>query len=288
MIIMMITFVCTGNTCRSAMAEGLCKKELSELKIKNISCQSCGLGAFGGDSASPLAIEAVMKLGVDISAHRSRQLNQYILDETDLMVCMTQAHKNAVMRLNPQFKIIVPIPEVADPYGGNSVIYEQCASQLKRFISKLLVALTAEITPMAQTHIMDIVEIEKKCFSAPWSKNGIAEEIYNPNAHFLAAVSDKLVLGYIGVHEVCDEAYVDNLAVNPNYQRLGIGEKLLTAAQNGAFDRGCGFISLEVRKSNHSAIALYEKLGYKKVGERKNFYTEPLEDAVIMTKERDT
>lgn len=280
---MNITFVCTGNTCRSAMAEGICKKLLAERKIENISCQSCGLGAFGDNSASPLAIWAARMHGADISAHRSRQINRYIFDETDLMVCMTNAHKTAVMSLNPKFKIIVPSPEISDPYGGNEDIYSACVDRLEDFISRLLDALTAKIMPMKAEHVAAIAELEKLCFSAPWTEEGIAEELENENAHFLCAESGEKILGYIGVHEVCGEAYIDNVAVHPDYRRFGLGEKLLQAAQENAFGRGCDFISLEVRKSNVGAISLYKKLGYQTVGERKNFYTDPAEDAVIMT-----
>lgn len=280
---MKITFVCTGNTCRSAMAEGICKKLIAERKIENITCQSCGLGAFGDNSASPLAIWAARMHGADISAHRSRQINRYIFDETDLMICMTNAHKTAVMSLNPKFKIIVPSPEISDPYGGNEDIYSACADRLEDFISRLLDALTAKIMPMKAEHVAAIAELEKLCFSAPWTEEGIAEELENENAHFLCAESGEKILGYIGVHEVCGEAYIDNVAVHPDYRRFGLGEKLLQAAQENAFGRGCDFISLEVRKSNVGAISLYKKLGYQTVGERINFYTDPAEDAVIMT-----
>lgn len=265
------------------MAEGICKKILAERKIKNINCQSCGLGAFGGDSASPLAIWAAKAHGADISAHRSRQISRYIFDETDLMVCMTNAHKAAVMSLNPKFKIIVPSPEILDPYGGDKDIYSACADLLEDFISRLLDVLTVKIIPMEKEHVAAIAELEKSCFSAPWTEKGIAEELENENAHFLSAVSGEKILGYIGVHEICGEAYIDNVAVHHDYRRFGLGEKLLQTAQKNAFGRGCNFISLEVRKSNIGAISLYNKLGYQTVGERKNFYTNPTEDAVIMT-----
>ena len=265
------------------MAEGICKKLIADRKIKNITCQSCGLSAFTGDSASPLALWAARMHGADISDHRSRQINQYIFDGTDLMVCMTNSHKRAVMTLNPKFKIIVPDPEISDPYGGSEDVYSACADQIEVFVSKLLDALTARIKPMEKGHVAAIAEIEKLCFSAPWTEEGIAEELDNENAHFLVAESGGKVLGYIGVHEVCGEAYIDNIAVHPDYRRLGLGEKLLETAQKNAFGRGCEFITLEVRRSNEKAISLYKKLGYQTAGERKNFYTNPAEDAVIMT-----
>lgn len=184
---MKITFVCTGNTCRSAMAEGICKRLIADRKIENISCQSCGLAAFTGDSASPLALWAARMHGADISDHRSRQINQYIFDETDLMVCMTESHKRAIMALNPRFKVIVPEPEISDPYGGSEDIYSACADQIECFVSRLLDALTAEIKPMSAEHVAKIAEIEKLCFSAAWTEEGIAEELDNENAHFLVA-----------------------------------------------------------------------------------------------------
>ena len=89
---MNITFVCTGNTCRSPMAEGIFKKIVEARNINDIQCRSCGLSAYSGDSASPNAIEAVKKYGVNIENHRSSVLTQYLASETDMFVCMTQAH----------------------------------------------------------------------------------------------------------------------------------------------------------------------------------------------------
>lgn len=281
---MNITFICTGNTCRSAMAEGICKKLVRDRGLDNINGRSCGLGAFTGDSASPNAVIAAKELGADISAHRSTAINQYIIDETDIAVCMTQRHKAALMSVQPKCRILVPFSGISDPYGGDIEVYRRCAGELYSYIEKLLDVLSAEIVPMKSEFVPQIAEIEKLCFSTPWTESAIAEELHNDVAHFIAAVCDGKVLGYIGVHEVCGEAYIDNIAVHPDYRRLGLGEKILREAERGAVERNCEFISLEVRKSNNLAIALYEKQGYNIAGERKNFYSSPVENGLIMTK----
>ncbi|MBR6531723.1 MAG: ribosomal protein S18-alanine N-acetyltransferase [Clostridia bacterium] len=279
-----ITFVCTGNTCRSAMAEGLFKKMLEERGITDITCRSCGLAAYTGDEASPQAVEVCRERGVDLSTHRATVFNRYIFDETDIMVCMTENHKGAVMRLNPTFRVIVPDGGVPDPYGGNVEIYRNCADSLEAFLNRFLDSITMDIAPMCEEHIPQIAELEKVSFSVPWSEDGLRSELANDTAHFLVASCENKVLGYIGVHEICGEAYITNVAVLPEYRRLGIGETLIDAATNGAKERNCDFISLEVRISNVPAIELYKKEGYNIVGQRKNFYSNPTEDAYIMTR----
>ena len=281
---MIITFICTGNTCRSPMAEGICRKMLRERGITSIACRSCGISAFSGDSPSNNAVEAMKDRGIDISHHRASTLNPYIIGETDLAVCMTERHKAAVLRYFPDCRAVVPSCEISDPYGGDIDVYRQCAAQLSEYIKKLLDVLTAEIVPMSDEHIGGIAGLERLCFSAPWTEDGIREELSNSNSHFLAAVFDKKVLGYVGVQEICGEAYVANVAVHPEYRRMHLGERLISAAADGARERECEFISLEVRKSNAAAIALYEKQGYNVAGERKNFYSDPPEDGLIMTK----
>lgn len=279
-----ITFVCTGNTCRSAMAEGLFKKILSERGITDISCRSCGLAAYTGDSASPQAVEVCAERGIDLSTHRATVFNEYIFDETDIMVCMTESHKGAVMRVKPTFRVIVPEGGVPDPYGGTVEIYRDCADKLEAFLEKFIDSITMNIEPMQEKHIREIAELERASFSVPWSEDGLRSELTNETAHFLVASSESKVLGYIGVHEICGEAYITNVAVFPEYRRLGIGETLIDAATHGAKQRNCDFISLEVRISNVPAIELYKKEGYNIVGQRKNFYSNPTEDAYIMTR----
>ncbi|MBQ2694568.1 MAG: ribosomal protein S18-alanine N-acetyltransferase [Clostridia bacterium] len=136
---------------------------------------------------------------------------------------------------------------------------------------------------MRAEHIPEIARLEAECFSQPWSENALSEELKNENSHFLAAVSDR-VLGYIGVQEICGEAYITNVAVFGEYRKEGIGRKLLNEACSGAKERGCEFITLEVRESNSAAIALYESEAFEKAGVRRNFYSSPTENGIIYTK----
>ena len=145
-------------------------------------------------------------------------------------------------------------------------------------ISYRLVPMTAELIPA-------IAEIEQLCFSQPWSENALHEELFNDSACFITAVTDDGdVVGYAGLHCVLDEGYIDNVAVRPEYRRQGVAGELL-----GAFLRfgqaKLAFLTLEVRASNSPAIALYQKYGFREVGRRKNYYTAPVEDAILMTLE---
>ncbi len=139
------------------------------------------------------------------------------------------------------------------------------------------------VVKMKAEHIACIAELEKQCFSQPWSENGLAEELKNENSHFLVAVADEIA-GYIGVQEICGEAYITNVAVFENCRKQGIGRALLKAACEGAESRKCEFITLEVRESNRSAISLYESEGFEVAGIRKNFYSDPTENGLIYTK----
>lgn len=140
------------------------------------------------------------------------------------------------------------------------------------------------LTPMTKEDIPFIAAIERECFSSPWSESALEEELTNENAVFLTAKTCRKVVGYIGIHCVLDECYIANVAVTESERSKGIGKLLLRCAEDKARERDCSFISLEVRVSNKGAIRLYEGEGYEKMGERKNFYSSPTENALIMTK----
>lgn len=137
------------------------------------------------------------------------------------------------------------------------------------------------IVPMAERHLAVLAEIEKACFHAPWSESMLREEL--GKGIFLVAERDGQAVGYVGCQTVLDEGYITNVAVSPDARRQGIARALIAKLTGKARAAGLAFVTLEVRASNAPAIALYEGAGFGRVGVRKNFYTAPIEDAVLMT-----
>lgn len=146
--------------------------------------------------------------------------------------------------------------------------------------------MSVKIVPMTADHLEELEKLERICFSRPWSRKMLAEELENQCAAFLVAedsVSGR-VLGYAGLMVVADEGYITNVAVFPEYRRQGIAAQILQVFLQFAAANHLAFLTLEVRPSNAAAIALYQGFGFEEVGRRKNYYDLPKEDALILTK----
>lgn len=142
------------------------------------------------------------------------------------------------------------------------------------------------IVPMNADHLDQVAELERICFSTPWSRNMLAEELENALSAFLVALDDAdNVVGYAGLQVILDEGSITNVAVRPDCRRQGIAGKLLQVFLDFAQGNHLAFLTLEVRASNYDAIALYGSRGFREAGRRKNYYEHPREDAIIMTKE---
>ncbi len=278
-----IMFICSGNTCRSPLAEGLFKKYLKDNNITDIEVGSAGVGAFPGDAVSINSILVAGSRGIDISEHRARNVNPEHLTTTDLFFCMSDSHKQVLLRHCDESKIVVL--NVPDPYGRPMEIYENCAKMLENQFPQILekIQITIMVREMTESDINDIAELEKECFSEPWSENSLKEELTNETARFYVLRDGEKVLGYIGSNNICNEVYITNVAVNENCRGKGYGKILVNHLIKQCELERAFFITLEVRKSNENAIKLYEKCGFKFIGERKNFYSKPAEDALIYT-----
>ncbi|HEX3016630.1 MAG TPA: ribosomal protein S18-alanine N-acetyltransferase [Caproicibacter sp.] len=139
------------------------------------------------------------------------------------------------------------------------------------------------IVPMAERHLDTLSELERVCFSEPWTRSGLAAELENPAAVFAVAELDGKTAGYAGMNCVLDECYIDNVAVFPEYRRMGIAQAIMRYLIDFAKENRASFVTLEVRASNSGAIALYSKLGFREMGRRPSFYRQPAEDALILT-----
>lgn len=138
---------------------------------------------------------------------------------------------------------------------------------------------------MESSHVAQIAELEKLCFSEPWSENSIATELTNPLSAWLVAMDGQTLAGYVGSQSVMGESDMMNIAVTPQYRRQGVAQALVEALVAHLKERENISLTLEVRVSNAPAIALYEKLGFVQVGRRPNYYRSPKEDALILKKQ---
>lgn len=138
------------------------------------------------------------------------------------------------------------------------------------------------IRTMSERDSSAVWELEKKCFSVPWSEESIRAMFSEEGYWNLTARDDGSLVGYIGMKAVLDEADITNVAVDPDRRRQGIGKMLLRGLLAKAGDMGIRRIFLEVRVSNTAARALYEQAGFRTVDVRKNYYEKPKEDAYIM------
>lgn len=137
---------------------------------------------------------------------------------------------------------------------------------------------------MTSSHLDDVYIIETECFSHPWSKQSIEDELNNETSLFLVAKEENEVIGYIGMSIVIDEGYIFNVAVRERYRNKGVATALINELITYGKKNNFSFITLEVRASNLTAVSLYSKFGFLKAGERKDYYSNPKENAILMTK----
>ena len=141
-----------------------------------------------------------------------------------------------------------------------------------------------KIVRMNEDNIHSVKQIENECFSNPWSFESLNAELSKVGACFYVAEDDEEAMGYIGFNMVLDEGYIANLAVKEKYRRKGVANALLQKVVDTAKENNLAFVSLEVREGNVPAINLYNKFGFTKQGVRKNFYRNPTENGLILTK----
>ncbi len=139
------------------------------------------------------------------------------------------------------------------------------------------------IAPMKEGDLGPVAEMEAQVFSDAWSKAAFEEEFSSPLSTLYTAKREGELAGYLILRCVYDEGEIINVAVSPQFRRCGCGRLLLRAAFEQAKREGLSVLMLEVRRSNLAAIRLYESFGFATVGQRKGYYENPIEDALLMT-----
>ncbi|KMT22796.1 low molecular weight protein arginine phosphatase [Clostridium cylindrosporum] len=142
---MKLLFVCTGNTCRSPMAQEIAKKVLAEKGI-DAKVSSAGIYAFMGTSASENSLKVMEEIGLDLSNHMASLLDRKMLEENDIILTMTQGHKESIISSAPDFKDKIYTfgeyigigKDIIDPFGGSVDVYRSCRQQLEDYTYKLL------------------------------------------------------------------------------------------------------------------------------------------------------
>lgn len=139
------------------------------------------------------------------------------------------------------------------------------------------------IVAFEEKYLDALYEIEKNSFSDPWSKSAFADSLNSPFTEiYIALDCEKKLCGYIVFNIMAPDCEILNLAVDPNCRRGGVADALLDFLFDLAKERGCEVVMLDVRESNIPAISLYRKHGFYSVGVRKNYYSCPTENAILM------
>jgi [ribosomal protein S18]-alanine N-acetyltransferase len=153
-------------------------------------------------------------------------------------------------------------------------------------------ALSSSITRMSEHDLLEVVEIEEMCGLSPWGWDSYHNEFSSgrdvvmlvaKNDGGSAASEGKRITGFIVSRIVADELHVNNVAIRPQNQRRGLATALLRSALDLGASQGAKVAFLEVRASNGAAQALYRRCGFRNAGRRRDYYRDPIEDALIMS-----
>ena len=139
-----------------------------------------------------------------------------------------------------------------------------------------------EVREMRYEDLDEVMKIENSCFAIPWTRESMQGELFSLMKFYYVALFDGKIAGYGGMWHVVTEGHITNIAVSPDYRRMGVGSAIVDALMQTAEEKEMLGVTLEVRVSNEAAIKLYKKHGFVVTGTRKKYYSDNNEDAYLM------
>lgn len=265
--------------------------------IQNMEFLSGGFWAAEGQAVVPNLLTSAGEIGIDLSGHKAHYVTMEDIESSSLIIpqdAMVARGISAILGENKE-KLTRPL-SAFDPANLNLHAFRRSREECVTFCEKLLKKLVARERARAKIAESIVYRLLKKeeapavlpletiCFSHPWTLENIESELVKETAIFIGAFYEEQLVGYASCYLVQDVAYMNNVGVHPDYRQMGIGEKLMATLEELAGEKGAVVLTLEVRSKNAVAIAMYNKLGYKKHGVRRFFYRDPVDDGDIMTK----
>ncbi|MBR6548214.1 MAG: ribosomal protein S18-alanine N-acetyltransferase [Clostridia bacterium] len=278
----------------AAILNQMCTKK----GIDDVVFDSCG---FWGDRNQPVdsAMQRVAgELGIDLTRYKAKKVETKTVRAASLVIPQDEVIWRGIRELlqRKSFRLGKPA-KLNQPMGGQLEDYRRARGEVldycRRFMrnliderrgdKKMMDGLT--VVRLQTIHAEAVEQLEKECFTHPWSLASIVGELEKPTTEgcFIGAFWEDQLVGYGSLYKVGDEAYVNNIAVAKKMRRKGIGHLLLEGLIADCILSDVATLSLEVRSKNLDAIRLYETHGFTTIGCRKRFYRDPVDDGVIMT-----
>ncbi|MBR2151667.1 MAG: ribosomal protein S18-alanine N-acetyltransferase [Clostridia bacterium] len=286
-----ILFVCSGNTCRSPMAEGIFNKIAKEKGLPFFAT-SCGVATYGGDKASINSITVCKEIGVDLNAHISRGLTAETVENAYKIYPLAEGHFKVLKQYFPNKNGVEKSLNIFDPYGGDEETYKNCREEIEEKIDEIFTELLSEkcdenyISFAGKNDVKSLILFGEKYFHDFWDEDTLKNYCEKSRLIFLKSFDENCDLsGYICGRYIFETAEIDRVVVDEKYRGKGIAKNLINEFEKIVKSNMVFEILLEVRRSNIPAISLYEKCGFEKISERKDYYSNPTEDAIIMRKE---
>ncbi len=293
-----VLFVGHSDTRVTPLCAAIMKYLCINKEVENIEFSSSGFWAMEGQSVHPSLLRSAGEIGIDLSQYKSHYVTMEDIQSASLIVpqdAMVARGVASALGEGNKEKIYRPM-HVYEPDNSAVQVFrrsrEECLAFCEKLLKKLVVtekerekvASVVVYRPVTKEEAEQVLLLEEACFSHPWTLANIESEIDKENSIFLGAFFEGKMVGYASLYHVAGAGFMNNVGVHPDYRHLGIGETLMQQLETLSLEIDLKIISLEVRSKNKVAIGMYEKLGYKKRGQRPLFYRDPMDDADIMTK----